>query len=108
MLDTAPDAGSLLIWKAAVARPGMLPLLYETLMNTDMHKVLYADFSEEAWVAGHYRAALERDASPGELAHSTALLTSGAVSRLDMAVAIGELQLLPDPARYATASIDFL
>jgi hypothetical protein len=108
MLDTVPDAGSLLIWKAAVTQPGMLALLYETLMNTDMHKVLYADFSEEAWVAGHYRAALERDASPGELAHSTALVTSGAVSHLAMAMAIGELQPLPDPARYATASIDLL
>jgi hypothetical protein len=108
MLDTTPDAASLLIWKSAVTQPGALALLYETLMNTEMHEALYAGFSEEAWTAGHYRAALERDASPAELAHSAALLASGAVSYRDMAMAIGELQPLPDLSRYTVSSIDLL
>lgn len=102
MLDTVPDPASLLIWKSAVGYPGNLELLYATLMGTEMHTALYEGVSPQAWVAGHYEAALERPATAAELAHSTGLVVSGAVSYLGMALAIGELQPYVEPVRTAT------
>ncbi|MFH5924730.1 hypothetical protein [Roseomonas xinghualingensis] len=107
MLNMTPDPASLTIWQSAIASdPSALHILYATLMETEMHIALYDGLSDEAWVAGHYRAALERDATPAELAHSTGLVASGAVSYLDMAVAIGELQPLPEVPRFSVPGLD--
>jgi hypothetical protein len=109
MLDTTPDPGSMLIWRAAVeSSPGSLRILYETLMGTEIYTARHAGQTDAEWVAAHYLSALERDGTPGELAHSTGLVAQGLVSRLDMAVAIGELQPLPDPPRALTSGVDIL
>ncbi|WP_458093362.1 DUF4214 domain-containing protein [Roseomonas sp. WA12] len=109
MLDMAPDPASLLIWKSAVPTPGALQVLYQTLSGTDLHAARYDGVSEEAWVTGHYRAALEREPLPAEVRQSAGLLESGAVSFLDMAHAIADLQPLADPPRFATGlNLDLL
>jgi hypothetical protein len=106
VLDTIPDAGSLMIWQPVVAQ-GDLRALYQNLMTTPAHVAQYEGATTAEWVLGHYRAAMEADPTSSELAHWTALLNAG-VSSIDVAMAIGELQPLPDPPRYATASIDLL
>ncbi|SHJ72762.1 hypothetical protein SAMN02745194_03205 [Roseomonas rosea] len=109
MLGTMPDPVSLSLWKGAVLQPGALPALYDTLMHTEMHGALYDGLNTRDWVARHFEAALERSADPAQIAGSAALIDRGAVSHLDMAVAIGELQPLIEPQRVAsTISVELL
>jgi hypothetical protein len=109
MLGTMPDPLSLALWKGAVPQPGALPVLYDTLMRTEMHEVLYAGRTTREWVAGHFEAALEHPVDPAQVAASSALVDGGVVAPLYMAMAIGELQPLIEPQRVASSiSVELL
>ena len=109
MLNTTPDPVSLLIWRNAVPDPYAVKVLYQTLMETDLHHAMYDGVSDEAWVAGHYQAAMESAGNSRDLAASVALLSRGVVSHLDMAQALGEMQPLVEPPRVVSnVSVDLL
>ncbi|WP_426958752.1 hypothetical protein [Muricoccus radiodurans] len=107
VLDTAPDPWSLAAWTGVIAAGGvaMERQLYATLMGTEFYQATHAGETNAQWVAHIYHNALERDATAGEVAHSSAIVDAG-YSRLDMAMAIASLQPDAEPPRSWGTSIE--
>jgi len=108
VMDDVPDPMSLLIWKPVVNGSFIgLRGIYENLMDTPAYHALHDGMGDRAWVADMYRDAYEREATPAELNAWVGALQAG-VSRVDVAVVIGEQQPLPDPVRTAIADSQLL
>ncbi|PZP45392.1 MAG: hypothetical protein DI601_09695 [Azospirillum brasilense] len=89
VLDSGPDASSLLLWSQKLAAGTALRDLYAELMQTELFTARHGGQDDSGFIADLYGAALGRGASAGEIANWSNWLKAGH-SRLDLAYAIGE------------------
>lgn len=89
VLDSGPDASSLLLWSQKLAAGTALRDLYAELMQTELFTVRHGGQDDPGFIADLYGTALGRSASAGEIANWSNWLKAGH-SRLDLAYAIGE------------------
>lgn len=89
VLDSGPDASSLLLWSQKLAGGAALRDLYAELMQTELFTTRHGGQDDSGFIADLYDAALGRGASAGEIANWSNWLKAGH-SRLELAYAIGE------------------
>ena len=89
VLDSGPDASSLLFWSQKLTAGTALRDLYAELMQTELFTTRHGGQDDSGFIADLYGSALGRGASAGEIANWSNWLKAGH-SRLDLAYAIGE------------------